>query len=446
MSTPVAARRWNVIAIAAAVLLGVLVVVDYRYGLIFVLAAAFAALFLTQDRLRFPFVVLGIALVVPFDFVAAFSDDLRGLPVLAVAIGGVALSFLAPARPIGEVARSGWDVWVFMGSLLLTFGINGVSGGVRQALMLVAGVLFYVWVRLSNPGGDRARTLLLRTLLVVGVIQGVGAIVERIVGVSVVSGAIPGYAPAVKDFTLALGGRAVAFAGHPLRLGALEMSAIIAGFGLSKSVMGRERVLDAAGIAVCAVGLLLSGARGAWLGTFVGVIAMLVLTPGPESPRLAFRLTVVSVVGWIVLSAAGALELIQQSLFGAASRPASIAQRAGVLASSLDIWRQRPIQGYGFGTYLEQIFAQGFRFSNTENEYVNFLLSGGLIAFSGWLLMGARGVMLAVRGRGLYLMPAVGGLLIAWLVNVGTYNAFSWSTGFPAFMTILAVAADGADE
>jgi len=439
------AARWNAIAIVFAIVLGVLVAVDYRYGLAFALAGVFAALFLTQDRLKFPFVVLAIALTIPIDYVSAFSDDLLGLPVLAVAVAGVALAVVTPARPLGEVARGGWDVWVFLGALLLTFGINGVTGGVRQALMLVAGVLFYAWIRLSNPGGGRARELLLRTMLIVGVIQGLAAIVERLVGVSVLSAVVPGYAPSVKDFTLTLGGRAVAFAGHPLRLGALEMSAIIAGFGLSKTVSGRERVLDSAGITVCAIGLLLSGARGAWLGTFVGVISLLLLTPGPESPKLAFRLTVGGIVGWLVLSAVGALELIQQSLFGAASRPASIAQRAGVLASSFDIWRRRPIQGYGFGTYLEQIFAQGFRFSNTENEYVNFLLSGGLIAFGGWVLMGVRGVVLAVRGRRFYLMPAVGGLLIAWLVNVGTYNAFSWSVGFPVFMTVLAVAADGAD-
>jgi O-antigen ligase len=174
-------------------------------------------------------------------------------------------------------------------------------------------------------------------------------------------------------------------------------------------------------------------------------MSMLVFTPGPESPKLALRLTVIGAVGWVVLSAVGAMKLIQERLYGDASRPASIAQRAGVLGSALDIWRRRPLQGYGFGTYLEEIFAQGFVYSNTENEYVNFLLSGGIIAFGAWALIGIRGVVLAFRARAFALMPTVGGLIVAWLVNVGTYNAFSWSVAFPAFMTILAIAADGAD-
>jgi len=433
------------VVVAVAVVLGGLTAVDYRYGLAFLLASAFAALFFTQDRLRLPFVILGIALVIPFDYIAAFAGDLRGLPMLAVSAAGAALVLMAPARRFEEVARTGWDVWVFMAALGLTFGINGLSGGVRQALMLVTGVLYYVWVRLANPGGERARVLLLRTFLVVGVIQGLAAIVERSIGVSSFASLVPGYAPSVKDFTVALGGRAVALAGHPLRLGALEMSGLIAGFGLTKTLSGRERTLNTVALVICAVGLLLSGARGAWLGTFVGVMSMLVFTPGPESPKLALRLTVIGAVGWVVLSAVGAMELIQERLYGDASRPASIAQRAGVLGSALDIWRRRPLQGYGFGTYLEEIFAQGFVYSNTENEYVNFLLSGGIIAFGAWALIGIRGVVLAFRARAFALMPTVGGLIVAWLVNVGTYNAFSWSVAFPAFMTILAIAADGAD-
>ena len=88
------------------------------------------------------------------------------------------------------------------------------------------------------------------------------------------------------------------------------------------------------------------------------------------------------------------------------------------------------MQGYGFGTYLEQIFAQGFRFSNTENEYVNFLLSGGIVSLGVGFMIVAR-CHAGWRLEATALVPAVGGLLIAWLVNVGTFNAFSWSAAFP---------------
>jgi len=178
----------------------------------------------------------------------------------------------------------------------------------------------------------------------------------------------------------------------------------------------------------------------------VGVISLLVITPAAESHKIAFRLGVVSVTGWFVLDSLGVMALVQERLFGAAARPASVAQRVGVLASTVKIWAQRPLLGYGFGTYLDEIYAQGFRFSNTENEYVNFVLSGGIVSLVSVAIMSVRGLVLVWRSRSAALVPTMGGLLVAWLVNIGTFNAFSWSAAFPLFMTALAVIADGADE
>ena len=60
--------------------------------------------------------------------------------------------------------------------------------------------------------------------------------------------------------------------------------------------------------------------------------------------------------------------------------------------------------------------------------------------------MGVRGIVLVWRTRSALLVPTIGGVLVAWLVNMGTFNVFSWSAAFPLFMTTLAVIADGADE
>ena len=266
---------------------------------------------------------------------------------------------------------------VFSAALILAFSINGVEGGLRQALMLVAGVLFYFWARASHEPGSDTRPHFVRMLLYVGIFQGAASVAERALGPAAFASLVPTYAPAFKDFSLALGSRATSLAGHPLRLGALEMSGLIAGIGLMRGTHGRDRTAAWVSIGVCALGLLLSGARGAWLGALVGVIALLVITPAAESHKVAFRLGVASVVGWIALDSLGVVGIVQEQLFGSASRPASVAQRIGVLASTsrgLDGGRSRAMDSE---RTWRRFMLRDYRFSNTENEYINFVLSGG---------------------------------------------------------------------
>ena len=446
MSEAFAKGRGIAFLLVAAIALGVVTALKPEFGALFVLAVVFAGVFFITSRPLLPVVTLGILLVIPLDFIGPFAEDLRAVPVFGVALAGAVLSLLAPQRPLGALARSSWDVVAFGAGLVLAFSINGTAGGVRQAVMLVAGMLYYFWIRASHEPGQGLRREFLRMLLYVGIVQGLATVIERFLGAPTFASLVPGYEPAIKDFTLALGARAAALAGHPLRLGALEMSALIAGIGLSRGTHGRDRMLATFSIAICSMGLLLSGARGAWLGVLVGVISLLVITPAAESHKIAFRLGIVSVASWFVLEASGVLAVAQDRLFGAAARPASLAQRVGVLASTVEIWGERPVLGYGYGTYLEEIYAAGFRFSNTENEYVNFVLSGGIVSLAGVAIMGVRGVVLVWRSRYTALVPTMGGLLVAWLVIIGTFNAFSWSAAFPLFMSMLAVIADGADE
>ena len=431
-----------VLVAVAATALGVVTALQPVLGAMFVLIAVFVGLFFVVRRPILPFVALGILLVLPLDFVMPFSGALRGYTVFGIALAGAVLSLLSPSRQLREVVYSGWDVVLFAAAMVLAFGVNGISGGARQVLMLVSGILFYFWVRATRTPGVDTRRVFLRMLLVVGTIQGAVALLERVLGSAAFVSMIPGYVPALKEFTLALGGRAVALAGHPLRLGALEMSAIVASIGLGRGTTGRAKAFATVAIVLCGLGLVLSGARGAWLGTLLGVLALLLVTPGSESHKMAFRLAAGAIVGWFALNATGAADLVQQRLFGAAARPASIAQRVGVLASTFEIWERRPWLGYGFGSYLDQIYASGFRFSNTENEYVNFVLAGGAASLAAFVIMAARGFLNVWRARGSLLVPAMGGLLTAWVINIGSFNAFSWSAAFPLFMTLLALIAD----
>jgi len=179
------------LVVLLAVAMGALTALEPRVGAVFVLAAVFAGLFFIVDRAVLPIVTLGVLLVIPLDFMGPFSADLQGLPILGVAIGGALLSLLSPRRPLGEVIRTGWDVVVFTITILLAFSINGVTGGVRQALMLVAGVLFYFWVRASREPGYDTKTRMLRMLLFVGMVQGLAALVERLIGSSTFASLIP---------------------------------------------------------------------------------------------------------------------------------------------------------------------------------------------------------------------------------------------------------------
>ena len=359
-----------------AVVLGVVTGIAPMFGAVFILAALFAGLFFTVERSILPIVSLGILLAIPLDFIGPFSQDLRGLPVLGVAVGGALLAVLSHRRPLGQLVSSSWDVMVFSAALILAFSINGVEGGLRQALMLVAGVLFYFWARASHEPGSDTRPTSVRMLLYVGIFQGAASAAERPLGPGAFASLVPTYAPAFKEFSLVLGSRATAFAGHPLRLGALEMSGLIAGIGLMRGTQAGTGCRVGLYRCVRAWPAAQRGTRGVARGTGRRDRATC-HHPGRRVTQSRFAAGRGIRVGWIALDSLGVVGIVQERLFGSASRPASVAQRIGVLASTFEISRRRPLVGYGFGTYLEEIYAQGFRFSNTENEYINFVLSGG---------------------------------------------------------------------
>jgi len=431
--------------VALGIGLGVVVALKPAAAGILLAAVLFAALYFVVPRSVLPFAVLGVLLLIPLDHLAPFREDYLGMPVVAMAALGAALSLLSPRRPLRELA-TGWDVGVLALAIVVIASVNSLTGGVRQAGMLVGGVLFYVWIRAASSPGEGTGQRLLRTVFFVGAAQGLLTIVERTMGARQFAALVPLYEPAFKDFTLALGSRATALAGHPLRLGVIEMTALIAGVALSRDSRGPQLAVRVGLIVLCAVGLVMSGARGAWLGAAIGVVAMLAVTPGKQSHRLAIRLSLGGVIAWAALQFLGLLPLVYERLFGTAVRPASVGQRIGILGATLAIWLQRPILGYGFGTYLQEVFAQGFRFSNTENEYVNFLLAGGLLGLLAFGLVLVRALVLAWRSRRVPVAPALFGLLAAWAFDVGTFNAFSWSVAFPLFMAVVAVTHDVASQ
>ncbi len=434
------------VTVAAGVGLGVVVALMPALVGILLATALFVAVYFVAPRASLPFIVLGLLLLIPLDHVGPFREDYLGMPIFAIATLGALLSLLSPRRPLQKLATSSWDVGVLALSIVIVASVNGLTGGIRQAGMLVAGVLFYLWIRAASAPEENTARWLLQTVFFVGAIQGLLTIAERTLGARQFAALVPLYEPAFKEFTLTLGSRATALAGHPLRLGAIEMTALIAGVALSRDTRGPQLAVRVVLIVLCAVGLVSSGARGAWLGAVIGVIAMLAVTPGKQSHRFAIRLSIGGALAWVALEFLDLFPLVYESLFGTAVRPASVGQRVGVLGATLAIWLQRPLLGYGFGTYLQEVFAQGFRFSNTENEYVNFLLAGGLLGFLAFGLVLARALIMSWRFRRVPVAPALFGLLAAWAFDIGTFNTFSWSAAFPLFMAVVAVTHDVAPQ
>jgi O-antigen ligase len=185
--------------------------------------------------------------------------------------------------------------------------------------------------------------------------------------------------------------------------------------------------------------MLLSGARGSWLACVVGLAVLLIMSPIAQRPRAVRAMALLVTVAGTALYFSGLAELVVERVFGVAAHPLSLGQRVGVLGATLSLWSRSPVVGFGFGQYLDQVTSIGFVFSNTENEYVNFLLASGIVGFGLFLfVLGRTGVNL-VRSRRQAGIAPIAALFAGWVVLIGTFNVFSWSAGLAYFMLIVAL-------
>ncbi len=437
----------TVLLIGGAVVLGVISGALPLAGLVIAVVAAYLGLGAVLPRSAFPLLTLGLLLFVPLDSVSPFDADLRAVPQVGLVLIGTLAGVLVARSGVWKSLKHGWDVALLAMAVGLTMLVNWSSGGVRQFSVLMAGVVFYAWVRMVGEDPSEQRHAFMVVTAAVGGLQGFGALIERVAGRNLFVSLVPGYAPASKLFAYELGGRAVALAGHPLRLGTMCMIGVLASVALLRSAVSPlRRRLSVLALAGSTAGLLLSGARGAWLGVVVGFVVLILSSSVRHSFRLAVGLILGVVVLYLVAAQTGLLDLVQERLFGAAYRPASLAQRVNILTTAGSIWLRRPILGWGFGEYLDQVYAQGFRYSNTENEYVNALLATGLLGFVALMVTTIRTFVLLVLGRRMNRVPELAAVFAALAVNIGTYNTFSWSSAFCLFTAVVALSHGVRDE
>lgn len=133
--------------------------------------------------------------------------------------------------------------------------------------------------------------------------------------------------------------------GHKNSFGALSAVALL--FYLAAIARGAGSFWRRAMSGACLLALLLSGSVGARISAGVGVatIAWLVAAPPSWRRRGRARLVLLGVLGLSALAVAQSTDLITRAL----GRDATFNRRTPLWAASLDIIRERPLTGYGYG-------------------------------------------------------------------------------------------------
>ncbi|HET9941365.1 MAG TPA: O-antigen ligase family protein, partial [Candidatus Eisenbacteria bacterium] len=202
---------------------------------------------------------------------------------------------------------------------------------------------------------------------------------------------------------------------------------------------GRPAVLASASFGLTSLGLVLSGARGAWLGLCLGAAAMVLVQRDPSAMRRAVRLgaALLALAAITLLSGVGGF--LYERIAGSASHPASWAQRYDALLAVASWGRRIPLIGLGFGGATELTARMGMLLPNLENEYLRFLLAAGVAGPLVLLVTGVRRIRSAIRLPSGPVRTAGIGCLTALFVNMGTYNLFSWSIAPSLFMALAVV-------
>ncbi|HYJ33450.1 MAG TPA: O-antigen ligase family protein [Candidatus Binatia bacterium] len=372
-----------------------------------------------------------LLLSVPADYIAGLDGPAHGFFVLGATLtlclaAGLRSGFASPSL-------DDWDLYALIAVLCGATLLHASNGELRGVLFWIGAGLFLWWLRAEERGASDVRGQVVHALLFAGALGGLIAIIDR-AHLFDAARLIPGYEPHELEFSLESGSRAAALSGHPLRFGSLAMlSSIFAlAYATDEQVVGGRKRLYVGLLFLSLAGLVLSGARGSWLGAAIALVSFLLLRFRSGSWRAAERVLVYVAGAAILVWASGLFRLIQSRLFGAAFHPGSINQRVLVVEGIRYVWTQVPLFGVGFGGAAEMGMRMGLRLLNLENEYLRFFFTAGFAGPIALLLVGIRRMRAAasrlssapVRTGTLCALPAI-------LVNVGTYNLFSWSMGPP---------------
>lgn len=378
-------------------------------------------------------------LTIPADHMDGLSGPAQGFFVLAGVSAIVTVSILR--RRILKLGWRDWDLFLLAALLIGTTVLHAGSGELRGLLFWVAGCLAVVWLRAEEPCVPRIRRQVLIAIVLAGAIGGLVAALQR-VGLLDIQALIPAYEPADLEFASFLGSRASGLSGHPLRLGTLTMLSAVCALALlsDENLSPRKRAFGYTALAASVLGLVLSGARGAWISLAAAALIVSVAHIAQGEVRRAVHLFLGFVIVGILVYALGLQSLVYERTAGAASHPVSLGQRLLALQSIGATWRQLPWFGVGFGGAADVALRAGLRVPNLENEYLRFLVTAGVLGPLALMVVGIRRFRAAWHQKPSIYRTAALGCVTGMLVNVATYNFFSWSISAVLFFAIACVA------
>jgi hypothetical protein len=383
----------------------------------------------------FPLLVL---LLVPFDQIVPFAEDRRGFPILALA-SVLFVSALLRNR-IRVLRGSEWWLVVLVVAYLASYALHASGGELRGSMYWVAAALVFLWLASlgrRDVGGVRAG--IEWAIVLAGALTGGVGVLER-AGLIDVTDWFQLYEPAADVFSEVLGVRATGLSGHALRLGSVTMLScgVIAARFISGTLSKRTRIIWLISLACSGTGLIASGARGSWLALGISVLAGSVILRSSPTVRgqLGARLGVLAAVTVGALAVSGLGVLIRERLVGSAMTPMSWHQRTTALQSVGDAIGHLPLIGVGHGGIAAFLLQWGLILPQLENEYLIALIAGGPMFLVVWIVWTIgilrRGIDLTKeRGDATYVS-----LPLMLLLNLGTYNFLSWSSGAPILAVV----------
>ncbi len=382
-----------------------------------------------------------VCLAVPVDYIGSTATVMRGLPSAVFLVAGLLMALSSDARSRVRALRITWEMLLLSAWLFVAVLLSGDLGGMREVVMWASGAVL-VWGLASRVSEDSSA--LLRALgvsfMLVGAFMGLAAIAERYVGGAGVYSILAGYQPIVRDVGGSIGVRASSFAGHPLRLGTLEMLAVVSCVSGLASSSRSMQVCALLCLPVSSAGLVLSGARGAWLASAVGIAVYLALSW--RGKRQVAMVVTLAVSLTLVLTAASTPvgKYMLERISGSASQSTSIGQRLAVGAVAGRVIAERPVFGWGFRGSDSAVQAQGLRLANVENDYLGLAIAAGIPAVLLLIFGVVRSTLAILRVRTHGAAPYLGALIAALAVNIGTYNMLTWSYGPAVLMLLLLLA------
>jgi O-antigen ligase len=333
------------------------------------------------------------------DLAIAVSKDLLLVLLVVLGVRGLVLAFSKrsqlrelrdPVKPVLFCVILVLAAWL---SLLRTPG-EGIEGGFRQALILTGGIGLFLLVRANVSNLRDSRKLFLLGIGCIGVILAATLMV---------------YARGIwiGKYDLATEEFGVFF--HSSNMGTLLVTATIMTLALTrKRGRGLYLVPMALLLIVFLFSIFLTRARGAWLALFVSTFVM-GLVASDRRWRRGLSLGASGIVLAVVLLFLVAPGFADRYLNAGIRFFESMGYRWTLWKTMVEIASHSPFLGIGLGSFElipKEIYQGPYAFAHTHNQYLQFLVSTGILGFLSFLgilvttlVRGFRGLLGEIRPR-----------------------------------------------